>query len=420
MSTIQIFGSSSLKGEIEIQGSKNAVLPIMAAALLYEGVSIIKNVPRIQDVFCMIEILEALGCTVTFLGNDMTIDASVISSVEMPEAHVVRMRSSIMVLGALLGRAKEAVTYLPGGCSIGKRPIDLHIMVLNKLGAQILITDCCIDAKTEKLTGAEIDFSKSSVGATENAILAAVRAEGTTILRGYAKEPEIIELCNFLKEMGADISGMGTDRLIIQGGKELHQAVYTVGGDRIVAGTYLAAGIACKGEVLVTGVNPSYLTAVTRQFRNMGAWVKEYDNEILLRMERRPVFARRLVTRPYPDFPTDMQSQAMVILSLAEGYSIIEEEIFEARMETAGELVKMGADIKTDGNVAEIHGVRQLEGASVEAKDLRGGAALVIAGICARGTTTISNCCHILRGYEDICKDMNQLGGKLKYLNEDS
>lgn len=420
MSTIQIFGSSSLKGEIEIQGSKNAVLPIMAAALLYEGVSIIKNVPRIQDVFCMIQILEALGCAVTFVGNEMTIDASVINSVEMPEEHVVRMRSSIMVLGALLGRANEAVTYLPGGCSIGERPIDLHIMVLNKLGAQIVITDCCIDAKTEKLIGRSIDFPKPSVGATENAILAAVKAEGTTILRGYAKEPEILELCNFLKKMGADISGMGTDSLRIQGGKELHQAVYTVGGDRIVAGTYLAAGMASKGEVLVTGVNPSYLTAVMEQFRRMGARVKEYENEILLKMEGRPAANERLITRPYPEFPTDMQSQAMVILSLANGYSTIEEEIFEARMETAGELVKMGADIKIDGNIAKICGVRQLEGASVEAKDLRGGAALVIAGICAGGTTTILNCCHILRGYEDICKDMNQLGGNLKYRDGDS
>lgn len=415
MSTIQIFGSLSLEGEIEVQGAKNAVLPIMAGALLYEGVSVISNVPRIRDVFCMIHILEGLGCRVELSGNELTIDASDLTGVEILKEYVDKMRSSIMVLGALIGRMGEAVTYYPGGCSIGERPIDLHVYVLERLGVQIEDKDFKISAAAKKLEGNHILLRFPSVGATENAILASVRANGITRIQNAAREPEIIELCEFLVQMGACIQGIGTSCLSIIGRRKLHGTHFQIGGDRIVAGTYLAAGVATKGNVTVKGISSIYMDSVLNEFMKMGADVTKHSREITVSMKKRPKSITALKTEPYPKFPTDMQSQIMAVLTLSDGVSIIEESIFEGRFETVKELKKMGAEILVSGSTAQITGVDTMYGACVEAKDLRGGAALVVAALCADGVSTISDCCHILRGYEDICEDLRSLGGRIEY-----
>lgn len=414
MSTIQVQGLQPLKGEVEIQGSKNAVLPMMAAAILHKGTTVITNVPRIQDVYCMMGILEFLGCTCVFSRNTLTIDASVLTSIRIPEYYVKSMRSSIMVLGALLGRAGEAVTHYPGGCSIGKRPIDLHLYALRKLGATIKEEDEMILASAGNLKGTEIEFCFPSVGATENAVLAAVLAKGTTIIRGCAREPEIEELCLFLVNMGASIEGIGTDCLTVSGQNKLHDSSYRVAGDRIVAGTYLSAGMISMGEVIVTGIKPSHMTAVLTEFKNAGAKLDVLTDAVRISTEKRPrpLFIK---TGPYPEFPTDLQSLMMAVLSISSGSSEIEETIFEGRYETAKELQKLGAKIRVRDSRAQIEGRYPLSANIVEAKDLRGGAALVIAGLATEGVTEIISCQHILRGYEDICRDLSCLGAAVTF-----
>lgn len=415
MSTIQIRGQASLKGEIEVQGSKNAVLPIMAAAMIHKGTTVLENVPRIQDVFCMMDIMEQLGCQVKLEGNTLHIRAEALKSIEIPEEYVKRMRSSIMVLGALLGREKEAVTYYPGGCSIGKRPIDLHLAVLRQLGAEITEQDGRIEAAVGRLVGTAYAFPFPSVGATENAILAGVSAEGTTVLEGCAKEPEIIELCRFLNQLGAGIYGIGTGKLTICGGRPFHDCRYRVGGDRIVAGTYLAAAMGAGGQVRVTNIRPSYLGETLSVLTRMGAEIASDEDSITLTARKRPDPLLFLKTGPYPEFPTDLQSPFMALLTSADGTSIIEETIFEDRFETAKELEKMGASIQIAGRKAWIAGGGRLLGARVKALDLRGGAALVIAGLMADGLTEIEDCFHILRGYEDICRDLQSVGADIWY-----
>lgn len=415
MSTIQIRGQASLKGEIEVQGSKNAVLPIMAAAMIHKGTTILENVPRIQDVFCMMDIMEQLGCEVKLEGNTLRICAETLKSAEIPEEYVKRMRSSIMVLGALLGREKEAVTYYPGGCSIGKRPIDLHLAVLRQLGAEITEQGGRIEAAAGRLLGTVFAFPFPSVGATENAILAGVSAEGTTVLEGCAREPEIIELCRFLNQLGAGIYGIGTGKLTIYGGRPFHDCVYRVGGDRIVAGTYLAAAMGAGGRVRVTNIRPAYLGETLSELARMGAQIASDEDSVTLTAGKRPDPLLFLKTGPYPEFPTDLQSPFMALLTSAHGTSIIEETIFEDRFETAKQLEKMGASIQTAGRKAWIYGGGRLSGAKVKALDLRGGAALVIAGLMAEGMTEIEDCFHILRGYEDICRDLRSIGADIWY-----
>lgn len=414
MSTIQIRGQASLKGEIEVQGSKNAVLPMMAAAILHRGTTVLTNVPRIQDVFCMVDILKTLGCHVWFVGHELKIDASSLNSTEIPKESVQRMRSSIMVLGALLGREGQALTYYPGGCSIGSRPIDLHLQALSSLGAEIREEGGCIEARAAKLTGCHIDFPFPSVGATENAILAAMAAEGETVVEGCAREPEIFELCQFLVGMGAEILGAGTGKLVIRGSRQLHDSCYRVGGDRIVAGTYLAAAMGTGGQVTVTNVHSLHLTAALEALSGMGARLSMDMDSVTLYSDRTPKPLPVIRTGPYPDFPTDLQSPFMALMAGCSGESVIEENIFEARFETAKELEKMGALIKTKDREARIVGNGSLHGAQVRAMDLRGGAALVIAGLMADGVTVIDGCCHIMRGYEDICRDLRQVGADIR------
>lgn len=416
MSAIEIRGMRKLKGEIKVQGSKNAVLPMMAGALLNHGITVIDNVPGIQDVFCMMGILNSLGCHTELSGRRLTIDASVLTGNTIAKEDMGRMRSSIMLLGVLLARAGEAGVYCPGGCMIGKRPIDLHLMALERLGARI---DACNDdeflhASAPALKGAVISFPIPSVGATENAIFAAVAAAGRTQLRNCAMEPEIEELCHFLNRMGAGIRGIGTKNLYINGGLPLHDVYYTVGGDRIVAGTYLCAAAGTGGETLITGLRAGELKSLSALLRQAGSVV--YEEEDLLYLKAlKPPEAVSVKTGPYPEFPTDLQPMIMVLNSLSRGTGILEETVFEDRFKTAGELIKLGAHIELRGKEAVVYGTGGLNGACVKAHDLRGGAALVCAGLAAGGLTVVEDCGYILRGYEDICRDLGGLGADIRY-----
>lgn len=413
MSVIVVQDYYPLKGEIEIQGSKNAVLPMMAAAVLHKGTTVLNHVPRIQDVFCMMGILESMGCVCNLEGHTLTIDAKTLICCGIPKEGGKAMRSSIILLGSLLGRCKEAVAYYPGGCSIGSRPIDLHLSALEKLGAKFEEEGEVIYAATTGLKGTHITLSYPSVGATENVLLAAVGAEGNTILDGAAMEPEVEDLCWMLKAMGGNISGIGTGTLKIQGGQKFHDIQWQVPGDRIVAGTYLSAIMAAGGKALFRKSCPHQLGCVIRTMREMGAEIRFWENEIEIEMTGQPK-AISVETSPYPGFPTDLQSMMMVLLSVGEGTGYLKEKVFEGRFATAKELHKMGADIIIKGREALITGQKALKAAQVQACDLRGGAALVVAGLAAEGETKVTDCHHILRGYEDICYDLKSLGAKIR------
>lgn len=416
MSEIRICGGRPLCGEIKIQGSKNAVLPMMAASLLHEGVTVIENVPRIQDVSCMMGILEYMGCKCRMEGNTLSICAKGNITSEVPKRYVKQMRSSVIILGALLGRKKKAATCYPGGCSIGKRPVDLHLKALEKLGAVIFEDGNRIEAIAEDggrgLYGGEIIFPFPSVGATENALLGAVKARGTTFIRGASAEPEITAFCRFLTGMGACIEGIGSRNLTVCGVDSLKDSVFKAPGDRIVAGTYLMSAMASGGEVKTSGINPGELSAVEEILKLAGGKIQKEENSISVKTDGR-VKAVSVSTEPYPGFPTDLQSPFMALMTVAEGESRIEENIFEGRYETAGELRKMGADITVSGKTAVVKGKNGLTGNVVEATDLRGGAALAAAGLAAKGVTVIRSCRHIERGYEDICRDLKSAGADI-------
>ena len=419
MSTIHIGGYRRLCGQIPIQGSKNGVLPMMAASVLSRDTTVLTNVPAIQDVFCMMGILKFMGCRCTLAGGELTISPADMNRTDLPEEQVRRMRSSIVLLGAMLGRFGEASTSYPGGCSIGKRPIDFHLNALRALGAEVQAEDCRILARATALKGAELTFPYPSVGATENALLAAVLAEGTTVIRGAAREPEIRELCLFLQAMGGKVEGGGTDTIVVEGQRSPHGCRFFVDGDRIVAGTYLIAAMAGRGEVELSGVNPGQLSAVLRTLEETGAQIISTENGVALKMKGRPK-AISVETGPYPGFPTDLQSPLMALMCLASGDSLIRETVFEGRYETAAELCRLGARIRLTEGGALVRGVPSLTGGAAAARDLRGGAALVAAGLAAEGETTISDCFHIERGYEDICRDLRKAGADIRWLERDA
>ena len=414
MSFLEINGGRNLYGSLSVQGSKNAVLPMMAAALLNKGITVIQNVPYILDVCHMIKILNALGCRVKYENGTLTMDASCLTSHELPWAWAGKMRSSIMILGALVGRCGEAVTYYPGGCSIGARPSDLHVEGLKKLGVTFDVEGDRIEARAARLVGACVDLPFPSVGATENVVLAAVLADGETCIRGAAREPEIVELCRMLRQMGACIDGVGSGILRIRGVKRLRECCVSACGDRIVAATYLMAVAACGGEAMLTETPVSYMGASLDVMRRMGCRLKSEGDRVLVLSDGEPSPIPFIRTEPYPGFPTDVQSQLMATLCFSRGNSSIQETIFEGRFNTALELKKMGADIIIDNRLAVIHGAGNLHGALVEARDLRGGAALVIAGLAAEGKTHIDSCCHIFRGYAGIETDLRQLGADIR------
>lgn len=414
MSAIQVQGLLPLNGSITVQGSKNAVLPMMAAALLSRGTTVLTHVPAIADVFSMMEILKGLGCKASFSDGVLEIDGKEVSEVSVPRAFVGKMRSSFLVLGPLLSRMGEAVTWHPGGCVIGKRPIDFHVEALKQLGAEFFDDGGMILARTEGLLGTRIRLPYPSVGATENVLTAAVLARGTTVLSGAAREPEIEELCRFLRAMGAKISGDGTGTLVIEGVKELFPCEFFVGGDRICAGTYGAAAVMTGGDVAIRGVNPRWLREPLRLFKEMGAEVSEGE-EIRVSMKGRPK-ALHAVTGPYPAFPTDLQPVFLSALSLSEGRSSFRETVFEARFAAALSLRQFGARVFVDGDRVFVEGRYPLKPAIVTAPDLRGGAALVLAALGADGLSLIHDRGHLSRGYEDFCRDLRSLGADVELL----
>lgn len=417
MSVIHIQGLQSLHGGIEIQGSKNAVLPLMAAALLHSGTVIITNVPAIQDVFCMLGILESLGCRCLLEGHKLIMDTRKVTGTRIPWDRGKQMRSSVMLLGPLLGRNHRVETCLPGGCSIGRRPIDLHLGALGQMGACIQVEGEKIIASARELHGVDIHLSFPSVGATENILMAAAAAEGITRVCGAAREPEIQVLCQFLTAMGVKIEGQGTDVLTIHGASPLRDVTFPVPGDRIVAGTYLGAVMAVGGEICLSGVPIDHMAETLETAREAGCRIEAEEDRIRAVMEQRPLPVN-LVTGPYPEFPTDLQSVMLAVACVAQGRSSIQENVFEGRFATAEELQKLGAHIIIEEGTALVTGDYPLKGDRIRALDLRGGAALVVAGLAAKGESQVSGYSHICRGYEDICRDLTALGAKLS-LKED-
>ncbi len=416
MSNLIMTGGSKLCGIIEVPGAKNSVLPVLAATLLNNGTSILENCPELDDVLTMLEILSSLGCNVKKEGSRITIDASTLSGYSIPEVLAKRMRSSIIILGALLARCKEVVVSYPGGCEIGMRPIDMHLRALIQMGAEVDgINHGLLRCRAQKLTGCEILLDFPSVGATENIMLAACYAEGETIIRNAAKEPEIEDLQAFLQRMGIRVSGAGTGVMRIQGQSEIKaEPSHKIIPDRIVAGTYLAAAAACGGSLVVTGVEYDHIGSILYCLKRCGCRVKSYDGGVVALESTGQLKAIDLVrTSPYPGFPTDMQPQLVAMLSKCEGTSIVVETVFENRFRYTEQLMKLGADINIQGRTAIIRGVDRLQGAKLEARDLRGGAALVIAGLQAEGETIISGVNYIDRGYERMEQVLSSVGAQI-------
>ncbi|MCD8090336.1 MAG: UDP-N-acetylglucosamine 1-carboxyvinyltransferase [Clostridiales bacterium] len=406
-------GLNKIKGEVNISGSKNSALPIMAAALLTGEKCTVRNVPPLRDIIVMKEILNTLAAKTDFSSenNVINIEAADISPISDDSRLMGSIRASFLTAGSLLSRFGRAKISLPGGCSIGTRPIDLHLKGFSKLGAEISKEFGTIELKAPRLRGAEIYLDFPSVGATENIVMAAVLADGETTLSNAAMEPEIADLCCFLNKMGAEITGAGTDTVKIKGVKILHGADYSVIPDRIEAGTFMLIGAAC-GDVSVKKIRPDHLLPVCAKLKELGAEVIEEGNSIRVKKPEK-LKNTDIKTLPYPGFPTDMQPQFMSLMTLGSGTGVINETIFENRFLQVGELNRMGADIKTEGSSAIIRGVDRLTGTSVKATDLRAGAALIISALCAEGTTEISDIYHIERGYSSFDKKLRNLGANI-------
>lgn len=414
MDSIHIQGGVALQGKVRIQGSKNAALPVLAATLLTNEPSYINNCPKIADVHRMVSLLKSLGCSVCREDGGLRVDAGNVSAGEMPEEAVKGMRSSLCLLGALIGRCGQVVMEYPGGCIIGERPIDLHLKALGQMGVVFSEEGGKLKAGADTLRGADIELSFPSVGATENIILAAVMAEGDTRITGAAMEPEVTALCDYLQKCGAVIEGCGTSQLTIQGGRVLYGADYTIPSDRIVAGTYLFACLATGGCVLLEDAPAREMAATLEVAESMGAHCMAVGEGIFVQAPGRPKLVDVLRTAPYPGFPTDLQSIALAAMCRGEGECMIEERIFENRFRILEPLVSMGADIsRLDGCTVRVRGVNKLTGITTQAKELRGGAALVLAGLQAEGESIITGCPYIYRGYENICKDLRELGARI-------
>ncbi|MBR0141681.1 MAG: UDP-N-acetylglucosamine 1-carboxyvinyltransferase [Ruminococcus sp.] len=417
MQKFVVTGGRRLRGEIKLQGSKNSALPIMAAAILPEGQCLIKNCPELTDVYSAARILNSLGCKCSFSDNQVFTDSALISSTEISEELMREMRSSIVFMGAVLGRMKECTVSIPGGCELGPRPIDMHISSLRKMGIDIRETGGRIICRTrsERPKGAKINLNFPSVGATENIILCAVLADGETVINNAAREPEISDLCGFLRKCGADIKGDGESRIIINGKEKLHGCEYSVMPDRIAAATYLSMTAAAGGEIILKNACVAETEPFLSVIEQTGCTVSTGERKIYLRSGARLHAVRdRIRTMPYPGFPTDAQAVLMSALSVADGTSVFEENIFDCRYRHTQALAKMGADIQVMGKIAVIKGVNRLHGANAEATDLRGGASMIAAALAAEGTSEISRIYHIDRGYEKIEEAVRLLGGDIK------
>ena len=412
MRKILIEGGSRLFGEVHISGAKNSVLPLIAATLLTDGVSIIDDCPYLSDVRTMCLVLEHLGAKTHFDNGELILDTSNLDAVEPPGELVRQMRASFLIMGPLLARTGKAQMSLPGGCAIGARPIDLHLKGFEALGADINIGHGFIETHADKLSGARIYLDFPSVGATENIMMAAALAEGTTIIDNAAHEPEIIDLANMLGVMGANIKGAGTNTIRIEGVTSLKPARHTVIPDRIEAGSFLCMAAATGGELILNNVLPEHLQPLTAKLSEIGATIETgFDSIHILGPEE--ISPADIKTLPYPGFPTDMQAQMMALLTVCKGTSVVTETVFENRFMHAAELLKMGADIQIDGNSAIINGVSHLEAAAVESTDLRAGAAMIIAAQMAHGISEISGLHHIERGYEGLVEKLEKIGTRI-------
>ena len=414
MEKLLINGGGSLGGTISCSGAKNAALPMIAATILSNESIVLKNLPYLQDITTMFELLGSMGAEIQLNENmDFTITSNNLTEKEARYELVKTMRASILVLGPLVARYGSAKIALPGGCAIGSRPVNFHLDALEQLGASISLRNGYIEASAEKLVGTKIKFDGVTVTGTENIMMAACLAEGTTTLTNVAKEPEIIDLAELLNEMGAKIIGAGTDEITIEGVRDLHGTEFSIPADRIEAGTYLVAAVVTGGEITINGINPERLNKVLYKLKEVGAEIVTTKNSISLSMNQKKPKPVDITTAPFPEFPTDMQAQFSVINAMSDGISNIYETVFENRFMHVQELNRMGCDIQINGNQAIVNGVESLYGAEVMATDLRASASLILAGLCAKGQTKVDRIYHIDRGYERIEEKLNYLGANI-------
>jgi len=409
-------GGRPLRGEVHISGAKNAAVAIIPAALLVDGVCRIENIPQISDVTALLKILQRLGATVRFLNtSDVEIDCSRVHTTRVPQELAHKLRASYYLIGALLGRFGKAEVSMPGGCNFGGvRPIDQHVKGFAAMGARVTEGDYIVArAEGGRMKGANVYLDVVSVGATMNIMMAAALADGTTVIENAAKEPHIVDLANFLNLMGANIKGAGTDTIRIHGVERLHGGAYAIIPDQIEAGTYMTAVAAAGGDVLVRGIIPKHMDCITAKLLEMGVEVEEKDDTLRIRRSG-PLTRTNIKTLPYPGFPTDMQPQITAVLALAQGTSIVTEGVWDNRYRYVGELTRMGAQIRVNGRTAVVEGVSHLTAASVQAFDLRAGAAMVVAALAAEGTSEITNVQYIERGYENIIGKLRALGADIK------
>ncbi|AZR73985.1 UDP-N-acetylglucosamine 1-carboxyvinyltransferase [Anoxybacter fermentans] len=416
MEKLLITGGEQLKGEIPVSGAKNAALPIICATLMVEGESILKDIPQLRDVYNLKEILKSLGAKVTFNNNEMRVNPDTINAFEAPYELVRKLRASYYILGALLPRLGQVRCALPGGCQIGNRPIDLHLKGFRALGAEVYIDHGIVEVKAKKLQGNRIYLDYPSVGATINILLAATLAEGQTVIENAAREPEIVDLANYLNFAGARIRGVGTDVIKVEGVKKLHGVEHRIIPDRIEAGTYMIAAAITRGDVFVRNVLSEHLKSLIAKMKEMGVDIEEEIEGVRVSVNR-PLKGVDIKTLPHPGFPTDLQAQMMALLTQVNGPSLVIETVWENRFMHVDELKRMGADIKLDGRAALIKPA-PLTGAKVTATDLRAGAALILAGLAAQGETEVSNIYHIQRGYENIEDKLRGIGAKIKRVSE--
>ena len=414
-----IKGGNPLAGEVEIGGAKNAALGILAAAIMTDETVRIENLPDVQDINVLLEAISEIGASVTRVSRTSAlINGSGIGSVSVDYEYIKKIRASYYLLGALLGKYKKAEVPLPGGCNIGSRPIDLHLKGFKALGAKVRISHGAIIAEADHLRGSHIYLDTVSVGATINIMMAAAMAEGRTIIENAAKEPHVVDAANFLNSMGANIKGAGTDVIRIRGVEKLHATEYSIIPDQIEAGTFMFAAAATRGDVIVKNVIPKHLEATTAKLVEIGCQVEEFDDAVRVVATKR-LNNTNVKTLPYPGYPTDMQPQIGVALAIAKGTSIVTESIFENRFKSVDELIRMGADIKVEGNTAVIYGTEKLMGARVSAPDLRAGAALVIAGLAAEGITIVDDIVYIQRGYENFEQKLRGLGAEIERVSSE-
>ena len=414
MDRIVVRGGARLEGEVRASGSKNSSLALMTAALLAGGETRLANVPRLRDVDAMLDLLSALGASARWTGDhEVTIDATDVSNPEAPYDLVRKMRASFLVLGPLLARCGSARVSEPGGCAIGVRPVDQHLKGLEALGSKVRLDHGYVEATTAGLRGARVVFDVSTVNGTQNVMMAASLASGETVLENAAREPEVVELAEFLNRMGADVRGAGGDRVTIHGVESLRPLSHDVAGDRIEAGTLLCAALATRGDVTVTGVDPSDLDSTLDKLREMGAEIEVAPTQVRARVDG-PLRGLEVCTAPFPGYPTDMQAQLMAVLVSVPGQSVVTERVFENRFMHVPELQRMGAEIALDGRAAHLRGVSRLMGAQVMATDLRASAGLIVAGLAAEGETIVNRVYHIDRGYERIEEKLRSLGAEIE------